>query len=78
MDNDGSGEIGNNFKKLKDEIILIEYTEFLAGFMENMLYKNINFLKYAYKKVDRDGSGEITVEDFEIIMKEYKLNISRY
>lgn len=72
MDGDGSGEIG------KFTFYYLEYTEFLTGFMENMLFQNKKFLQYAYNKIDLDKSGEITVEDLEMIMKSYKLQVSRY
>lgn len=46
--------------------------------MENMLFQNKKFLQYAYNKIDLDKSGEITVEDLEMIMKAYKIQVSRY
>jgi calcium-dependent protein kinase len=42
---------------------VIEYTEFLAVFMDNYIFKNERYLRMAFEKFDLDKSGKISKEE---------------
>uniref|UniRef100_A0A7S1MKU5 non-specific serine/threonine protein kinase n=1 Tax=Alexandrium catenella TaxID=2925 RepID=A0A7S1MKU5_ALECA len=56
MDIDGSGEIG--------------YTEFLAGMIDQKNYLQEELVWEAFRTFDRDGSGEIDIEELKTMLKE--------
>jgi len=43
----------------------IDYTEFIAGWMQSYVYLKENNLKNAFEYFDKDGSGTITLEELK-------------
>ena len=43
----------------------IDYTEFIAGWMQSYVYLKENNLKQAFQYFDRDGNGTITLEELK-------------
>lgn len=47
----------------------VDYTEFIASFLDCSIYRNERFLKKEFEKLDQDKDGKLNKEDLSHIVR---------
>lgn len=62
-------DIAEIFKAMDfDNSEQVDYTEFIASFLDCSIYRNERFLKKEFEKLDQDGDGKLNKEDLSHIV----------